>query len=102
MNKSKVFETAWQFYKQTGESFSLCLTKSWRYHKLVAALRKGIIKFYYQKVDGSLREAWGTLNEERIPHTEESNRRHNPTLQTYFDTEKREWRSFKIINIVKN
>lgn len=32
-------------------------------------MKKRIVKFYFQKIDGSLREAYGTTNPETIPAT---------------------------------
>ena len=90
---------AWQFYKQTGESFSNCLSKAWANLKLVQKLQKGIVRFYFKKVDGSIREAWGTLKgvEEKIKG---DNRSKNTTVQVYFDTEVQEFRCFKKLNLI--
>ena len=64
-------------------------------------MQRGIVKFYFQKVDGSIREAWGTLNEKYIPTTTSTNNKaKNETVQTYFDTEKQEFRCFKKLNLV--
>ena len=60
-----------------------------------------IVKFYFQKVDGSLREAYGTLKESLLPATQGTGRKANDTLQTYYDTEKQEWRCFKKANLVR-
>lgn len=100
-NLSQIMRNAWQFFKTTGESFSECLKRAWTNFKLVQKMKKGIVKFYFQKVDGSIREAWGTLNEKLIPTTTNTNNRaKNETVQTYFDTEKQEFRCFKKLNLV--
>ena len=67
--------------------------------KLKSKMKKGIVKFYFKKVDGTIREAYGTLKESLLPETTGSNRKPNPTAQTYFDTEKQEWRCFKVANL---
>lgn len=55
---------------------------------------------YFRKVDGTIREAYGTLAERLTPATAgTSTRRPNDTVQTYFDTEKQEWRCFKKANL---
>lgn len=36
--------------------------------KLKAEMKKRIVKFYFQKIDGSLREAYGTTNPETRRH----------------------------------
>ncbi len=97
--KAEVFKTAWQFFRQTGVAFAECLKKAWANYKLTQKMRKGIVKFYFQKVDGTIREAWGTLKSELLPPTE-STRRPNPTVLVYFDTEKQEYRCFKKFNLV--
>ncbi len=98
---SNLMKTAWQFFRTTGYEFSLCLKRAWANYKLLEALRIGIVRFYFQKVDGSLREAWGTLNEKYLPKTTgEDTRRKNDSVQTYFDTECQEWRCFKKLNLV--
>ena len=61
-----------------------------------------IVKFYFQKVDGSIREAYGTLNENIMPATSgNDNRRKNDTVQVYFDTEVQEYRCFKKANLLR-
>ena len=100
-NLSQIMRAAWQFFKTTGETFSVCLKRAWANFKLVSKMQKGIVKFYFQKVDGSIREAWGTLNEKLIPTTTGTDKRaKNETVQTYFDTEKQEFRCFKKLNLV--
>ena len=64
-------------------------------------MTQGIVKFYYTKVDGTTREAYGTLNPSIMPETKGTERKHNPTIQTYYDTEKCEYRCFKVANLVK-
>lgn len=97
---SRVFSLAWQFVKRNGFSLSEALKKAWANVKLYAKMQNGIAKFYYQKVDGSIREAYGTLKSELVPEVKDSGRKANPTLQTYFDTERQEWRCFKVANLV--
>lgn len=102
INLSQIMKLAWQFFHTTGQSFSECLSKEWANFKLVQKLQKGIVKFYFQKVDGSIREAWGTLSSKNMPKSEISNnRKKNDTVQAYFDTECQEWRCFKKLNLIK-
>lgn len=98
-NLREIMTTAWQFAKQTGESFSKCLKQAWANFKLKVKLFKGIVHFRFKKVDGSIREAWGTLKdvEDKIQGT---GRTPNETIQVYFDTEKQSFRSFKKINLI--
>ena len=97
---SNIMRNAWRFFRITGENFSECLRAAWTNFKLVAAMRTRIVKFYFRKVDGSIREAYGTLRADMIPATAVDNRKRNDTVQTYFDTERQEYRCFKKLNLV--
>lgn len=92
--------TAWRFFRITGESFNECLRRTWTNFKLVAAMRTRIVKFYFRKVDGFVREAYGTLRADLIPTTTGNDRKRNDTVQAYFDTERQEYRCFKKLNLV--
>lgn len=89
---------AWQFAKRNGFTLSEALKEAWANIKLVNAMHKGIVKFYFTKVDGSKREAYGTLSSEVIPPVG-GERKNNDTCQVYFDTEKQAWRCFKKANL---
>ena len=97
----EVMTMAWQFVKRNGLSMSEAMKRAWANMKLKVALKQRIVKFYFQKVDGSLREAYGTLKENIIPATSGDNRKRNDTVQVYFDTEKQEYRCFKKANLIK-
>jgi hypothetical protein len=97
---SEVMRLAWQFVKRNGFTLSEALKVSWANAKLKLAMKLRIVKFYFQKIDGSIREAYGTLKEGVVPSTGESARRKNDTVQVYFDTEKQEWRCFKKANLM--
>jgi len=91
---------AWQFVKKNGLNLAEALRIAWRNFKLRTAMAKGIVKFFFQKVDGSIREAYGTLAERLVPPTQGRDRKPNPTTQAYFDTEKDEWRCYKKANLI--
>lgn len=95
-----VMNLAWQFVKRNGFGLSEALKKAWANIKLKAALQKGIVKFYFTKVDGSLREAYGTLKESLLPETKGTGRKPSDTVQVYYDTEKQEFRCFKKANLM--
>lgn len=96
-----VMSLAWQFVKRNGYTMSEALKCAWANIKLRAALNKRIVKFYFQKVNGEIREAYGTLKTELIPETKGDERKRNDTVQVYFDTEKSEYRCFKKANLIK-
>ena len=60
-DKKTVFYLAWQFARQTGLSFSECLKKAWANIKLKAKMKTSIVEFYYKKINGEIRQAFGTL-----------------------------------------
>ena len=64
-----IMSLAWQFVKRNGFTMSEALKVAWANMKLKAAMKQRIVKFYFQKVDGSIREAYGTLKENLIPAT---------------------------------
>lgn len=97
----EVMNLAWQLVKRNGFSMSEALRIAWVNMKLKAQMKSKIVKFYFQKVDGSVREAFGTLNEKMMPETKGDNRKKNDTVQTYFDTEIGEFRCYKKANLLK-
>lgn len=64
-------------------------------------MRTSIVEFRFRKVDGSLRQAYGTLIKEVIdPLIKGVAKKHSPTLITYYDTQKGEFRCFKEENLI--
>ena len=90
---------AWQLVKRNGFTMAEAMKVAWLNMKLKAAMAVRIVKFYFQKVDGTVREAYGTLKDNILPATGDG-RKNNPTIQTYYDTEKQEWRCFKKANLL--
>jgi len=98
---SSIMSEAHRFIRIAGLNLSEALKKAWANFKLKVAMSKGIVKFYFQKVDGTIREAYGTLAGKFIlAIAGTDNRKKNDTVQVYFDTEKGEWRCFKKLNLV--
>lgn len=96
----EIMNLAWSFVRKNGYSMSEALKCAWANMKLKAAMKQRIVKFYFKKVDGSIREAYGTLKENLIPATSGESRKKNDTVAIYFDTEKQSWRSFKKANLL--
>ena len=65
----EVMSLAWQFVKRNGYTMSEAMKVAWANLKLKGEMKKKIVKFYFKKVDGSVREAYGTLNEKLMPAT---------------------------------
>ena len=94
-------QMAWQFVKRNGFTMSEALHAAWLNFKLKVAMAVRIVKFYFQKVDGSIREAYGTLNASIVPDTSgNDNRRKNDTVQVYYDSERGDWRCYKKANLI--
>lgn len=62
----EVMSTAWRFFKVTGESFADCLKRAWQVYKLAKEMKKRTVQFFYQKVNGEIRQAFGTMRDEVI------------------------------------
>ena len=97
---SAIMREAHRFIKITGISLSEALKRAWANFKLSLSMSRGIVKFYFQKIDGTVREAYGTLRSDLVPSTTGDNRKRNDTVQVYFDTEKQEYRCFKKLNLI--
>ena len=100
-NLREVMTTAWSFVKKCGFSMSEALKLAWKNLKLRKALHKGIVRFWFQKVDGSIREAYGTLVSDLVAPTKGTGKEQNPMIQVYYDTEKEQYRCFKKANLIK-
>lgn len=96
----EILNLAWQFVRKNGYTMSEAMKVAWANYKLKQAMKNKIVRFYYRKVSGEVREAFGSLQEKLLPDTKESGRKPNDTLFTYFDTEKSEYRSFKKANLL--
>lgn len=96
-----IMTLAWQFIRKNGYTMSEALKCAWANIKLYSKMHAGICKFYFAKVDGSTREAFGTLKSSLIPETGKSDRAKNDTVQVYYDTEKQAWRCFKKANLMR-
>lgn len=91
---------AWLLVKVYGFTMADAMRKAWQVLKLKKAMKAGIVKFFYQKMNGEVRTAWGTLKESLLPATKGTDRKKNESLFTYFDSEKNEYRCFKIANLI--
>lgn len=97
---SNVMKLAWQMVRKNGYTMSEALKVAWLNMKLKMQMKNKIVRFYYRKVSGEIREAFGSLQEKLVPETKESGRKPNNTLFTYYDTERESWRSFKRANLL--
>ena len=99
-NLQKLMRLSWQFVNVNGFTRAEALKTAWANVELTERMRGGIVKFYFRKVDGTTREAYGTLCEKLLPPTGGSGRKPNDTVQVYFDTERQEYRCYKKANLL--
>jgi hypothetical protein len=64
---------------------------------LMRQLRQGAVHMFYRKKDGTLREAYGTLSDNFIPHRywPAGKREAREYLVNYWDLQKGGWRAFQ-------
>lgn len=98
----RVMKYAWQLCKTTGQAWRICMIKAWQLYRLARAMRSGVVAFYYQKSDGSVRKALGTLANVPAGSTLGGKRMTKPSYRTmaYFDVERKAFRSFKVENLI--
>lgn len=99
--KSTIMTTAWSFVKKgIYNTISEALKASWRKHKLVTKMKKGIAHFTFRKKNGELREAIGTLREGNFEYKSKGNKDSNYDVVKYFDVVADAFRSFRIERLV--
>lgn len=97
----KVMKYAHFLFTSTTNSWNVCLLKAWELYRLAKKMREGIVKFAFQKLDGTIRYAWGTL--QNLPAgASVGNKSKEPSYKTfaYFDTQKKAMRCFRIENLI--
>lgn len=97
----EIMSLAWSFVRKNGYSMSEALKCAWANIKLRSMLNKKVVEFFFKKIDGTLRQAFGTLKENLIGEVKGTGRKPNDNLQVYWDTEKEEYRCFKKCNLVR-
>ena len=55
-----IMRRAWVIARTTGKAFAVALAKSWQLYRLVKQMQAGVVRFSYEKADGTLRRALGT------------------------------------------
>lgn len=99
MNKSRLFHIA-HAIKHQFDSFADALRKAWVVIKLRASMKKQVVSFKFKKVDGSIREANGTLIESYLPEIKGTSKKVNYSVMAYFDVDAYGFRSFKVENLI--
>lgn len=99
--RARVMKRAYQIWKATKKTWSECMRKAWELYRLEKAMRGMSVNFTYQKVDGTLRHAIGTLNNLFLKTV--GSRMTKPSYKTvvYYDIEKGGFRSFRVESLVR-
>ena len=96
-----IMRFAWVLVRRNGFTMAEAMKCAWVNAKVKAEMMKRIVKFYFLKIDGSTREAYGTLKSDLVPQTADNDRKRNDTVQVYYDCEKEAWRCFKKANLLR-
>lgn len=97
--RTQVFKRAYEIMKNTNRAFSDCLGKAWQLYRLAKELKnKEEVCFTYEKKDGSLRRAFGTLK--NVSQFVKGNGQDNLKVFNYWDLEAAAFRCFKIENFI--
>lgn len=90
---------AWVIARATGKAFAVALSKSWQLWRLTKRIRTGVVRFAYEKTNGTLRKAAGTLKD-TAAQVKGSGQIDNGRTVRYYDVEAGGWRSFKSENLI--
>jgi len=100
--KSRLFKIAWTYFKDgLFQTFGLALKAAWNRFKVVKALKNGLAYFTFEKSNGSIRNAIGTLLNNNFNYQSKgSNRKENYSVVKYWDVVSKGWRSFRIDRLI--
>ena len=97
----RVMSYAHHIFVTTVISWSDALKKAWQLYRLAKKMRSGVVKFFYEKVDGSARVAYGTLcNLPTGITSKRGTKKPNYGTMCYWDTKKQAFRSFRVENFI--
>lgn len=102
IKRSDVLFMAWAIRRQNQFlTWGQCQAQAWKVLRLRAILRIGVASFTFQKNDGEVREAKGTLNNDLFQYEYKGTERPEALTQIkYFDLDQNAWRSFRAERII--
>jgi len=72
------------------------------HEQLKVLLKRNPVRFTFTKINGEVRDAYGTTNLSKIPKSSHPKGGNGPNGTTcYFDLEKSSWRSISVNQIIK-
>lgn len=100
----KVMQLAHRAYQLKSSSMSWveCLKQAWQVVKLEAAMKTKVVEFFFMKMNGEVRQAFGTLLQSHIDYTPNgTGHAASRDCIRYWDEEKGAWRQFKAYNFLR-
>lgn len=95
---SNIMRRAWELRRSTGKAFAVCLSKSWAIFRLIRRMREDVVTFAYEKTDGTLRKAKGTLRS--VQALVKGTGSDTPKTVRYYDTNAQAFRSFRVEKLI--
>lgn len=95
--RKTVMLRAYHIMAVTGKDWADCLRKAWQLYRINKEMHQGEVTFYFEKKDGSIRKATGTL---KIDYEFKTQNQPNPKVFTYFDVESQSFKCFKVENFI--
>lgn len=95
--RKTVMLRAYHIMSETGKNWADCLRKAWQLYRINKEMHQGEVTFYFEKKDGEIRKATGTL---KIEYDFKTQNQPNPKVFTYFDIDANDFRCFKIANFI--
>ena len=95
---SQLMLRAWEISRATGQAFRVCLVRSWAVFRLIRRMRAGVVQFTYEKSDGTLRTAKGTLQD--VSALVKGSGVSTPKTVRYYDVDSGGFRSFRVENLI--
>ena len=98
-------KTAHAVRKDEGITMSTALRLAWKSYRLKSQMKSEVVHFAFRKIDGTLREAVGTLVADLVPKYErKTDRPHTPsyTTQCYYDLDRGNFRCYRVASLLLN
>lgn len=97
--RTRVFKRAYEIMRATEKTFAVCLSKAWALYRLAKKLKSNDkASFAYEKKDGSLRRAYGTLK--NVSQFVKGTGKTSTSVFHYWDLEAAAFRCFRVENLV--
>ena len=99
-NNREIMMASWRLVRENKFPMSDALRNAWENAKLKKKMLKSVAFFEFRKKDGTIREAYGTLNSQWLPATTGSERAKSDSVQVFYDVIKGAWRSYIKANLI--